>query len=261
MADTKNTPATSGGGAHPQQLASVYTSANMGAQNQPVNFGFGDASAGGMRGIGLAVFLIAQIALKLKSVDLTEDYFRTNRRDFDFFTSTHQGPMAASVQEVMSPQRNPTYRPDLYASAPAGIAKSKVIDKQWFETRRRTHRYAIGAQQRLDYEFAIQRTAAVATGWNLGRRYEMAWSDAHNERAFNRKIAMANVGISAGNTIKEGLATAVANVNNAYSSLSSSISSIGNGYFAREGYQDGRSSVQQRFNTGSMEARKMLENK
>lgn len=255
MSDKKNTQATSGGGAKPGQLASVYSSSNTQAQNQPISFGFGDASAGGMRGIGLAVFLVAQIRLKLKSVELTKDYYNTNKRDFDFFTSTHQGPMTASVQEVMSPTLNPNYKPDLYASAPAGISKSKIVDQAWFAARRRTHRYAVGAQERLDYEFAVQRTAAVATGWNLGRRYEMAWSDAHNERAFNRKLAMANVGIASGNTIREGLATAVSNVNSAYSSLSSAISSVGNGYFAKEGYQDGRSMTRERFDTAKAQAK------
>lgn len=256
--EKKNSPASSGGGSKVGQLASAYSSANMGAQTQPLTFGFGDASAGGMRGIGLAVFLIAQMTLKLKSVDLSKDYYKSNKKDFDFFKATHQGAMTASVTEVMSATYNPSYTPDLYASAPAGASKSKIIDRQWFEARRRTHRYAVGAQARLDYDYSIQRTAGSLTGWNLGRRYEMAWSDAHNERAFNRKIAMANVGISAGNTIREGLATAVSKLNDAYSGLSSAVSSIGNGYFAKESYTQGRAETRVRYDKNSTEAKRAV---
>ena len=207
----------------------------------------GSLTAGGMRGLGLVAFLLAQITLKLETVDLAKDYHNTNRKDFDFFKSVHQPGAAASVAEAMSPTLNPDYAVDTYASAPAGMAKSKIVDKAWFAARRRTHRYAVGAQQRLDYEFSILRTAALATGWNAGRRYEQAWADSHNERAFNRKLAMANIGIGVGNIVRQGLATAVGELAGAQEGLASTVASIGNGYFQKAGYMDARADARKRY--------------
>lgn len=203
-------------------------------------------AAGGMRGVGLVALILAQIYLKLETVKITKGYYELNKKDFEFFKDTHQPGAQASVAEAMSDITNPKYETDLYASAPAGLSKSKVVDLAWFAARRRTHRYATGAQERLDYDMAVQRTSAVCSGWNAGRRYELAWADAHNERRFGRKIAMANLGIAAGNIIRQGLATAVGEVGEATSGLSSTIGAIGNGYFRKEGYEDARRDARER---------------
>lgn len=203
-------------------------------------------TAGGMRGIGLIALILAQIYLKLETVKLAKGYYEANKRDFEFFKSTHQPGAQASVAEAMSDTLNPKYVPDEYASSPAGLSKSKIIDMNWFGARRRTHRYATGAQERLDYDMAVLRAGSVCSGWNAGRRYEMAWADAHNERRFARKISMANLGIAVGNVVRQGLATAVVNVAEAQSGLSSTIGAIGNGYFKKEGYQDAQRQVRAR---------------
>lgn len=204
-------------------------------------------TAGGMRGLGLIAFLLAQITLKLDTVDLAKDYYNTNKKDFDFFKATHQPGAAASVSEAMNPTLNPKYTVDTFASSPAGMAKSKVVDKAWFAARRRSHRYAVGAQRRIDYEFALLRTAAIASGWNVGRRYEQAWADAHNERAFNRKLAMANIGVGVGSIVRQGLATAVGELTNAQNEISNTVASIGNGYFEKAGYMDARRDTRKRY--------------
>jgi len=204
-------------------------------------------TAGGMRGLGLVAFLLAQIYLKLETVKLAKDYYNTNKKDFDFFMAVHQPGAAASVAEAMSPTDNPNYVVDTYASSPAGMSKSKVVDRAWFATRRRTHRYAVGAQGRIDYEFSIVRAAAIATGWNAGRRYEQAWADSHNERAFNRKLSMANLGISVGNIVRQGLATAVGELSGAQEGLASTVATIGNGYFEKAGYMDARADTRKRY--------------
>jgi hypothetical protein len=204
-------------------------------------------TAGGMRGLGLIAFLLAQITLKLETVKLAKDYYNTNKKDFDFFKAIHQPGATASVAEAMSPVTNPTYVVDTYASSPAGMAKSKVVDKSWFATRRRAHRYAVGAQSKIDYEFALLRTAAIASGWNVGRRYEQAWADAHNERAFNRKLTMANIGVGVGSIVRQGLATAVGKLSDAQNEVSSNIASIGNGYFEKAGYMDARRDTLKRY--------------
>lgn len=207
----------------------------------------GSLTAGGMRGIGLVAFLIAQITLKLETVKLAKDYYKTSKKDFDFFKSTHEPGAQQSVSEAMSEITNPKYTADLYASSPAGMSTSKKVDAQWFAVRRRMHRYATGAQKRVDYDMSQVRMAAIASGWNMGRRYEMAWTDAHNERRFNRKLTMANVGIGVGNIVRQGLSTAVGKLADAQGEVANTVASIGNGYFKKAGYEDARKETRARY--------------
>lgn len=201
---------------------------------------------GGMRGIGLLAMVIAEIALKKKVADLAEDYYDINRKDYDFFRNTHQGPMAATAAEAFGPQ-NPTYNYDLYASVPAGIAKASIIDRQWFEARRRIPKYNVGQQYRLDYEMAIARAAGVVAGWNMAVRYELNYADDRNERAYKRKLAIAGVGIGFGAIVREGLSASVSKLATAYDGIGDTIASIGNGYAAKTGYNQGRADTRERF--------------
>jgi len=204
-------------------------------------------SKGGMRGAGLMLVLLAEAALKKKSVDLAEDYLDTNKREYANFVAIHQGAIAQTVSEAMSPVTNPAYKHDYYAAAPAGMAKSSVLDKQWFETRRRVHRYAVGLQGRIDYDFATARMHGVVAGWFLGRRYEMAYADEHNNRRFDRKIEASNIGIGIGNIVREGLASAVNKLATSYDNIGDTVSAIGNGLARRSGYQDARADTNARY--------------
>ena len=205
------------------------------------------SNKGGMRGIGLIAVLIAEIALKNKATNIAKDYYKLNKKDFDFFKATHQPGIAATVAEAMSPVDNPVYVADFYASAPAGMAKASILDKQWFETRRRTHRYAIGLQRRVDYDFAIQRLHGIVGGWNVGRRYELAYADEHNNRRFDRKLEAGNIGIGIGNIVRQGLASSSAGLASAYDNLGDTVSTIGNGLAANSGYKAGRADTGKRY--------------
>lgn len=206
---------------------------------------------GGMRGVALLAMVIAELGLKLKALGLAEDYYKTNKKDYDFFVSAHQGPMTTTAQEAFG-ALNPYYNYDLYASVPAGIAKAGVIDKQWFEARRRIPKYNVGQQMRLDYEMALARTVAVAAGWNIATRYEFNWADEHNERAFNRKISVANMGIGMGNIVREGLSSSVSNLATAYDKVGDTVASIGNGYMAKSGYEAGRAYTKERYSRNEL---------
>lgn len=194
---------------------------------------------GGMRGIGLLVMVIAELALKAKAISLAEDYYKTNKKDFDFFVNNHEGAMGDSAKEAFGPL-NPYYNYDLYASVPAGIAKAGIIDRQWFEARRRIPKYNTGQNARLDYDMAVARIAAVAAGWNLATRYEFNYADEHNNRAMDRKVSVANMGIGIGNIVQQGLSAAVSNLSTAYDHIGDTVASIGNGYASSRGYAEGR---------------------
>ncbi|MES2704839.1 MAG: hypothetical protein V4649_19545 [Bacteroidota bacterium] len=202
---------------------------------------------GGMRGLGLIAVAIAEAKLKYDAVEIAEDYYDLNKRDFDNFVAVHEGAIAQTVAEAMSPTANPKLEYDLFASVPAGIAKAAIADQQWFETRRRMGRYSIGAQKRADYEFALMRTHGIVAGWNIGTRYEINYADEHNNRRFDRKIAASNIGIGIGNIVAKGLSSSVANLASAHDSLGDTIATIGNGLAAGGGYKAGRQMASERY--------------
>lgn len=207
---------------------------------------------GGMRGVGLFIMILAHAALVQKAIKLAKDYYKTNKKDYDFWKAYYRAPSAVTAAEAFSSVVNPTYVADLYASTPGGISKMRGVERKWFEARRRTHRYAVGAQRRLDYDMAVMRTSAVIAGWNMGRRYEINWADVHNDRAFNRKLAVANLGMAAGNQAMQGLATATGKLTQAYNDVGDELSSLGNGAYQHSGYNAGRQYAKDKYkqNTG-----------
>lgn len=207
----------------------------------------GSIDKGGMRGAGLLAMAIAEADLKAKSIEQAQDYYNVNKKDYDAFIAIHEGPIAQTVAEAMSAVTNPKYPYDLYASIPAGISKTSIADKQWFETRRRMHRYATGAQSQVDYDFAMMRTHGVVAGWNIGTRYEINYADEHNNRRFDRKITASNIGIGIGNIVRQGLASSVARLASSYDNLGDTVSTIGNGLAARSGYIAGREQASDRY--------------
>ena len=238
------------------RVASGYTPQNgYTGKGMTQQFAGSDAQAtllnstdkGGMRGIALIAVTIAEIALKNKATGLARDYYNINKKDYEFFISTHQGPIASTVTEAMSDATNPKYVADFYASAPAGMAKSSILDQQWFETRRRTGRYSYGLQRRIDMDFALARLHAVVGGWNIAYRYELTYADEHNNRRFDRKVEVANIGIGIGNVVREGLASSVQNVASAYDNIGDTIASIGNGMAANSGYSAARQATNERY--------------
>lgn len=202
---------------------------------------------GGMRGIGLLAAAIAEFELKQKTIDLANDYYNTNAKDYSFFTGVHQPAIGASASEAFG-INNPTYNWDFYASVPAAIAKVNKIDKQWFQARKRIPKYNIGQQARLDYDMGIIRMHAIAAGWNAGIRYELTWVEDHNNRAFARRASIVQTGIGVGNIIRSGLANSISSLSTSYDAMGDTIASIGNGYAAYSGYNDARQQVKQATN-------------
>jgi hypothetical protein len=207
---------------------------------------------GGMRGIALVAMAIAEIALKQKVIDLGQNYFNINQQDYAFFANRHQPQMAQSATEAFSQTLNPTYQYDYYASLPGGIASTAVNERQWYEARRRLPKYNIGQQRRLDYDMAITRLHAVASGWNMGTRYELTWADQHNLRAYDRKLAVANIGLGIASIVRQGLASAVGEVSQAYDTLGDSIAAMGNGYSEMGGFNAGRQQARKMYGVPGM---------
>jgi len=225
----------------------TYTGGNQtqwGADSQAVSDMSGGKSAGGMRGVGLVAFVLGQIYLNNKALDLSTDYYNTNKQDFDFFQHTHQAPLAQSAFEAFDPTDNPTYVQDLYASIPAAAARVADMDRQWLMARKSLSKYAQGAAHRLDYEYAKHRTQQMAANWYMGFRSELTYAQDHNERQFNRQVMIVNLGIGAGNEVARGLATATSGLNSAYTQLGNQFGSMASGLSGSIGQKQGQADVQ-----------------
>jgi hypothetical protein len=148
--------------------------------------------------------------------------------------------MAASAAEAFDPVKNPAYITDKFVHIPAAAARVAEVDRQWLVARKSLSRYAVGAGQRIDYEYAKNRTQQMAASWFLGWRGEINYAQAHNERRFNRKVMMVNVGVGAGNAVSQGLATAAGNLGNAYGSLGNQFGSLASGLGEEIGRRQGQ---------------------
>lgn len=202
---------------------------------------------GGMRGVGLLAVVLAEASMKKEAIDVAKDYYKTNKKDYDFFLTTHQQPIAESVMEAMSPVINPSYDPDYYASVPAGMAQARILEKQWFEARRRAPRYAVGLQAKIDMEMAILRKHAIIAGWNLAYLYETAYAEELNNRRYNKMAEVANIGIGVANVVNQGLAQGSARLAASYDHIGDTVATIGNGLAAQTGYLQGRNSAGTRY--------------
>lgn len=249
----KVNPATKGSQVGKTTPSGGYTKENqtqwMNGENAVATI-LGSVNKGGMRGVGLLAVTLAEAKLKVDTYKLARDYYNTNKKDYDFFKSTHQAPIQASAQDAMSNTTNPPYVADFYASAPAGMAASAQIDKSWWETMRRTGRYARGLRQKITYEMALIRAHAIVGGWNTGRRYELTFADEHNNRRFDRKVEIANIGLGVGNIVAQGLASSVSKLAAAQDNLGDIAATIGNGLAAQTGYNKARQNVSEAYGDG-----------
>ena len=137
----------------------------------------------------------------------------------------------------------------MYVATPAAAARVAETDRQWLIARKSLSRYAVGAGQRLDYEYAKQRVALMAANWYMGFRSELTYAQDHNERQFNRQVMVVNIGIGAGNEVAKGLASAASGLNSAYTQLGNQFGSIASGLAGsigqKQGQADARSDYKQ----------------
>lgn len=234
-------PTYTAGGSMPQ--------VQFGVSGQELYSSSSGIASGGMRGAGLIALMLSQIFLQRKIISLSRDYYDTNKKDYDFFRNTHRPHVEGSASEAFSGRNpHPGDSPDYVAVETSGLATSKEVDKAWYEVRRRLPRYAVGLHRRTDYDFAFQRAHAGIVGWSISRRYADAYYDSRVDRYFNRKFAVANIGIAAGNLSAQGLATATTRLIGSYESFTDNLASIGNGFFAKKGTQQGAEDTRQRMN-------------
>lgn len=207
---------------------------------------------GGVNGFGILIIEAAQLVLLSENFNTAQNYFNINKQDFDFFVSTYEAKMVSALTEAMSrplyesPFVSPQYgRLDYLSNMGRGAsAGPRILDKQWYATRRRVGKYQTGLGRWIDYKFAMGKLQATLEGWNLGWRYEDHRKDAYDEQRHAHRTNILNLGIGVGNAARAGLATSVASLNEARSNVSSQLATIGNGLASNASYQGTKDALQ-----------------
>jgi len=176
------------------------------------NYGFG-----GLSSFGMIAIEVAQYALLVQDLNTAQNYYDTNKKDFDFFASTYEGRMVTSLNEAMT---RPIYEAgvflpqygtlDYLAVLGRGLSMAaRRVDYQWYLTRRRQSKYNVGKGKWIDYKFTMEKIQQGFQGWNIGFRYEDHRKDAYDEQRHANRVNILNLGIGVGNMARNGLATSV----------------------------------------------------
>ncbi len=227
-----------------QDKASIG-SGNLG--NLLNNYGFG-----GISGFGMIFVQAAQYALLVQDLNTAQNYFDTNKKDFQFFTSTYEGRMAASLSEAMSRPlyESGTFLPqygklDYLAVLGRGLSMgARKVDRDWYLTRRRMGRYNIGMGKWIDYKFTIEKIQQGLQGWNIGFRYEDNRKEAYDEQRHAHRINILNLGIGVGNMARNGLATSVRALSEARQQTAGQFGAFANDIGSGAGYSSTKKAYQ-----------------
>jgi hypothetical protein len=209
-------------------------------------------SFGGINGFGLVLIEAAQFVLLTENLNTAQNYFDTNKKDFDFFTSTYEGKMSLSLSEAM---QRPLYEAGFFSpqygkldylsnTGRGASAGARILDKKWYATRRRVQKYQVGLGRWVDYKFAMGKVNETLNGWNLGWRYEDHRKEQYDEQRHAHRIEILNLGIGVGNAARKGLATAVGQLSEARTQAASQAASIGNGLASSSSYQGTKEGLQ-----------------
>lgn len=190
----------------------------------------------GLDGLAGIAVMILQAALAEQQYELARSYYKTNKKDFDFWQANYSSRVLSHAQQAFT---TPFYTPDYYPMTGAALAQVKQYDEKWFQTRRRLHRYALGHQRHIDYQFYNLRRRAVFSSLVTGRRVEDARKDWKDDQIQTHKVQALNIGIALGNIARQGLAQATATKEKAFDELGSRLGGLANGLFQRKGYESG----------------------
>ena len=174
--------------------------------------------SGGGDSLVAIIASVLQFALAEQQIAIAQDYYTTNSRDFNFIAQTfggvdtndvtHMGPMITHRNQAF-PNGSPFYSVDYPVYIGGALTHTNVYDNKWFQTRRRAHRYAVGHQRHIDYQFYMARYRGAYSAFLMGRRVEDARKDMKDMQAQTHKVHVLNLGITAGNTARQGLASSV----------------------------------------------------
>lgn len=196
------------------------------------NFDFG-----GLRGVGYVAGIVAQVALEIQNLNLAQNYYNINKKDFDFFQSTYEPTLQSALTEaiarplyesgIFSPQYGTL---DYLSNTARGVPQAaRKLDRQWYAVRRRLQKYHVGLGRWVDYKFTVAKFNAALEGWNLGFRYEDTRKQTYDEQRHAHRLQILNLGIGVGNAARSGLATSVGTLSEARSIGASAGGAFANG--------------------------------
>lgn len=229
-------------------VSSTVTYTGKGQTSAPVSSAELSPSLATLAMGGTRVFAIyaayQQLQALKQNLTIANNYYNTNKQDFDFWNTTYNPRMLTALTEGMGRPfyTNNNYTPqygalDYLASTGRGQSRAALkTDKEWFQTRRRVGRYNVGQGHRVDLKYALARFNAELEGWNLGYRYEDNRKMQYDEQRHAHQAEILNLGIGAGNAARAGLATAVQGLSEAKTQKAGSLGALSNGLSTFAGY-------------------------
>ncbi len=255
MAEGLNGMSTSFGGATNNKGSNSHSPINN-TSTGGTPWGMNDTAimridGGGLNGLaGVAVATIQFIIARFQ-FNIAKRYYNKNKQDFDYYKNNYMPRILSHAQQAFN---TPFYTPDYYPMTGAALAQVKQYDEKWFQTRRRLHRYALGHQRHIDYQFYNFRRRAVFSSLVAGRRVEDARKDWKDDQIQSHKVQVLNVGIALGNIARQGLAQATATREKAFDELGSRLGGLANGIFEKKGYESNMQHATQILNSGEKQS-------
>ena len=189
----------------------------------------------------------AQLVLADKQLSIAQEYYEINKHDYDFEANLYggfiitngngvniPGPMTKHKEQAFNA---PFYAVDYPVYVGGSLTRTKIFDNKWFQTRRRLHRYGVGHQRHVDYQFYMERYRGSVSGFVMGRRVEDARKDWKDDQIQTHKVQALNYGLTAGNIAKQGLASSTGTLMGALDNASTRIGRVGDEYMTRASEQ------------------------
>ena len=148
--------------------------------------------------------------------DLTKKYYAQSERDYQFWESNYAPQIKAIVEEYFGVDGAPGAGEQKYRvnydnrRGPSSMKARRQADEAWLQRYNNTAPRAVG-KMRWDAADAAELAFLGSVGLDdFAIRFELAYRDSIDNRRWNHRVSLVNVGIEAGNNAAQGMSSAVA---------------------------------------------------
>lgn len=211
-------------------------SASFGSSSSDITFGVSGLS-GAIAAAGISVaFLGDNIRDVLdKQNDMTLLYERQTKKDFDFWEFYYAPFIKQIVEEYFGAlggigEGEKKYTPVFDNRRGSSAMKARTqADGNWLAKWNNTPPDQVGRQRWEALESDEQAFVMACSYDDFGVRFELARQEAFDIRRWNHRLALANVGIDAGNTAQAGIAAALDEMGRVRQGIAESMTARGAG--------------------------------
>lgn len=147
---------------------------------------------------------------------LTDRYFAQSERDYQFWEGHYAPQIKSIVEEYFGADGAPGAGEQKYRvnydnrRGPSSMKARRQADEAWLVRFNQTQARAVG-QMRWEATDAAELAFIGSVGLDdFAIRFELAYRDAWDNRRWNHRVQLVNIGIEAGNNAAQGMSSAVA---------------------------------------------------